>query len=125
MQCGDVLVRDRHGSWTYQFAVTVDDFEQGIDVIIRGEDLLPSTGRQWQLARLLGRATPPLVLHHPLLVHADGAKLSKANRDTSLRERRADGAGPESLLGEAAFLCGLAQSAEPISAGEIARLFEE
>jgi glutamyl/glutaminyl-tRNA synthetase len=123
MQCGDVLVRDRHGSWTYQFAVTVDDFEHEIDVVIRGEDLLASTGRQWQMARLLGRATPPLVLHHPLLVHADGSKLSKANRDTSLRERRADGAHAESLLGEAAFLSGLAPSAEPISAREIASLF--
>jgi len=44
-QCGDLLLRDRLGQWTYQFAVTVDDLEQDIDVVIRGEDLLPSTGR--------------------------------------------------------------------------------
>ena len=45
-QCGDLLLRDRAGNWTYQFAVTVDDREQGVDLVIRGMDLLPSTGRQ-------------------------------------------------------------------------------
>ena len=55
-QCGDVLVRDRDGNWTYQFAVVVDDWLQGVNLVIRGEDLLDSTGRQIQLARLLGRA---------------------------------------------------------------------
>ena len=41
--CGDVLLKDRHGCWTYQFAVTVDDWQQGVDLVIRGEDLLEST----------------------------------------------------------------------------------
>ena len=54
-QCGDVLIRDRQGNWTYQFAVTVDDWLQEIDLVIRGEDLLASTGRQIRLAHLLGR----------------------------------------------------------------------
>ena len=45
-QCGDLLLKDRHGNWTYQFAVTVDDLDQGIDLVIRGQDLLESTGRQ-------------------------------------------------------------------------------
>ena len=60
-QCGDLLVRDRDGNWTYQFAVTVDDDVQGITLVIRGDDLLSSTGRQIQLARLLGRSTPAAV----------------------------------------------------------------
>jgi len=54
-QCGDLLVKDRDGNWTYQFAATVDDFVQGVTLVIRGDDLLASTGRQIQLARLLGR----------------------------------------------------------------------
>ena len=54
-QCGDLLVRDRLGNWTYQFAVTVDDHVQRITDVIRGQDLLSSTGRQIRLARLLGR----------------------------------------------------------------------
>ena len=65
-QCGDMLIRDRLGNWTYQFAVTVDDWRQGVDLVIRGMDLLPSTGRQIQLARLLGREVPPIYMHHPL-----------------------------------------------------------
>lgn len=98
-QCGDLLLRDRLGQWTYQFAVTVDDMEQGVDMVIRGEDLLESTGRQLRLARLLGRAQPPTFLHHPLVKHPDGTKLSKANRDTAVRELRAAGASVAEVLG--------------------------
>lgn len=122
-QCGDLLVRDRHGCWTYQFAVTVDDMVHDIDVIIRGEDLLASTARQFRLARLLGRTSMPLVLHHALLLHEDGAKLSKARHDTSLRERREAGASPAALLGEAAYLAGLQPSAASLAAADVPSLF--
>jgi glutamyl-tRNA synthetase/glutamyl-Q tRNA(Asp) synthetase len=88
-QCGDFLARDRHGNFTYQFCVVVDDLEQGVDVVIRGEDLLDSTGRQLRLARMLGRTTPPRFLHHPLIRHPDGRKLSKSAGDTGVRELRA------------------------------------
>ncbi len=100
-QCGDVLVRDRLGYWTYQFAVTVDDLLEGITDVIRGRDLLASTGRQIQLARLLGRSTPPRFLHHPLILGADGEKLSKSRRDTSLRELRAAGLGAPEVIARA------------------------
>ncbi|MEZ5419322.1 MAG: glutamate--tRNA ligase family protein, partial [Vicinamibacterales bacterium] len=45
-QCGDLLLRDRLGNWTYQFAVAVDDWRQEIDLVVRGDDLFASTGRQ-------------------------------------------------------------------------------
>ena len=90
-QCGDLLVRDRLGQWTYQFAVTVDDWLEEVDLVVRGEDLLESTGRQLRLARLLGRTAPIRYLHHPLIHGPTGAKLSKANRDTGIRELRAGG----------------------------------
>jgi glutamyl/glutaminyl-tRNA synthetase len=122
-QCGDVLVRDRFGHWTYQFAVVVDDRDQRVDVVIRGEDLLPSTGRQLLLARLLRRSVPPQYLHHPLLRHADGRKLSKAAADTSLRELRRGGATAAGLIGEAAARCGLVPAARTITAAEVAALF--
>ena len=64
-QCGDLLVRDRLGNWTYQFAVTVDDHLQRITDVIRGVDLLPSTGRQIRLARLLGRDDAAALLAPP------------------------------------------------------------
>lgn len=122
-QCGDVLVRDRHNQYTYQFAVTVDDMDQQIDVVIRGEDLLASTGRQFLLARLLGRTSPPMVLHHALVRHADGRKLSKAAGDTAVRELRAAGVSAEALIGEAAFRTGLQTTARPLSANEAGALF--
>jgi glutamyl/glutaminyl-tRNA synthetase len=90
-QCGDVLLRDRQGNWTYQFAVTVDDWRQEIDVVIRGIDLLPSTGRQIRIARLLGRERPPAFLHHPLIMKTADQKLSKSDGDTGVRNLRASG----------------------------------
>ncbi len=122
-QCGDVLVRDRHANWTYQFAVTVDDAAQGIDVIIRGEDLAASTGRQQQLARLMGRSQMPLLCHHGLLLRPDGTKLSKANGDTSLRERRQGGATPAQLIGEAAWLAGVQPTTRSLFVQDLAELF--
>jgi len=96
-QCGDLLVKDRDGNWTYQFAATVDDFVQGVTLVIRGDDLLASTGRQIQLARLLGRPEPPQFLHHPLIMKSAGQKLSKSDRDSGIRELRAKGWTPEQV----------------------------
>jgi glutamyl-tRNA synthetase/glutamyl-Q tRNA(Asp) synthetase len=90
-QCGDLLIRDRRGNWTYQFAVTVDDWRQDIDVVVRGTDLLESTGRQIRLARLLGRERPPAFAHHPLIMKSPEQKLSKSDGDTGLRDLRARG----------------------------------
>jgi glutamyl/glutaminyl-tRNA synthetase len=94
-QCGDLLARDREGNWTYQFAVVVDDWKQGINLVVRGEDLLDSTGRQIQLARLLGRSEPPRFLHHELLMKTPTQKLSKSDGDTGVRDLRAKGFTPE------------------------------
>lgn len=101
-QCGDLLVRDREGNWTYQFVAAVDDFAQGVTTVIRGEDLLPSTGRQIQLARLLGRDVPPRFLHHPLIMKSPIQKLSKSDGDTGVRDLRARGWSAEEVKDEAA-----------------------
>ena len=95
LQCGDVLIRDRLGNWTYQFAVSVDDYRQGIDLVVRGVDLLPSTGRQIRLARLLGRERPAAFRHHPLIMKTADQKLSKSDGDTGIRDLRACGWTPE------------------------------
>jgi glutamyl/glutaminyl-tRNA synthetase len=100
-QCGDVLIRDRDGNWTYQLCVAVDDFDQGIDLVIRGVDLLPSTGRQIRLARLLGRTRPPTFHHHALIMKSPAQKLSKSDRDTGIRDLRRLGWTPEQVLGAA------------------------
>jgi glutamyl-tRNA synthetase/glutamyl-Q tRNA(Asp) synthetase len=110
-QCGDLLVRDRDGNWTYQFAATVDDFVQGVTLVVRGVDLLASTGRQIQLARLLGRAEPPAFLHHGLIMKPSSAgagaprqKLSKSDGDTGVRELRAAGWAPAEVIAHALSL---------------------
>jgi len=97
-QCGDLLVRDRRGNWTYQFAVVVDDLEQGVNLVIRGTDLLASTGRQIQLAQLLGRAAPPDFMHHPLVMKSPTQKVSKSDGDTGIRELRAAGMSAGEVL---------------------------
>ena len=100
-QCGDLLARDRHGYWTYQFAVTVDDLDQEVNLVIRGADLLESTGRQIQLGRMLGRPAPPGFMHHPLVMKSATQKLSKSDRDTGIREMRAAGMSPEEVRASA------------------------
>ncbi|HSE27927.1 MAG TPA: glutamate--tRNA ligase family protein [Gemmatimonadales bacterium] len=122
-QCGDLLARDRLGNWTYQFCVVVDDRDQDVELVIRGEDLLESTGRQIRLARLLGRPRPPHFLHHPLIRRPDGSKLSKANRDTGLRDLRAAGQSAASLLGEAAARAGLLDRPRALRAADLPSLF--
>jgi glutamyl/glutaminyl-tRNA synthetase len=105
---GDLPARDRHGNWTYGFCVVVDDLRDRIDLVIRGEDLLPATPAQVRLGRLLGRATPPSFLHHPLIRRPDGRKLSKADGATAVRELLAAGASAADLRARAAAAIGLA-----------------
>jgi len=105
-QCGDLLVRDRLGNWTYQLAATVDDYAQQITDVIRGVDLLASTGRQIRLARLLGRHTPPRFAHHPLVMKSATEKLSKSDGDTGVRDLRAAGWSAEAVLERARVTLG-------------------
>ncbi len=125
MQCGDLLLRDRDGHWTYQFAVTVDDVRDGIDLVVRGLDLLSSTGRQIKLARMLGRTRLPHYFHHPLILKADGEKLSKASGDTGVRELRAAGEEPSFVIGRAAAAVGLIEHVRPLDPLSTAGLFAD
>jgi glutamyl-tRNA synthetase/glutamyl-Q tRNA(Asp) synthetase len=122
-QCGDLLLRDRDGHWTYQFAVTVDDYRQHITHVIRGADLLSSTGRQIRLGRMLGRAEPPRFLHHPLILKEKGEKLSKSDRDTGVRDLRRSGLTPAEVIGRAAAAVGLIKTLRPVEAKGIEELF--
>ena len=75
---GDFVLQRADGPWAYQLAVVVDDAEQGVTDVVRGQDLADNTARQIHLQRLLGLPTPRY-LHTPLVRDAHGEKLSKSN----------------------------------------------
>lgn len=120
---GDLPIRDRHGNWTYAFCVVVDDLRHGVDLVIRGRDLLAATAPQIRLGRRLGRAAPPRFLHHPLVRTTTGAKLSKADRSTSIRSLLDAGFSAAQLFGIAARLAGLQDEVRPIAAADLPTLF--
>lgn len=86
----DVVLRRGDGVWAYNLAVVVDDAAQGVDQVVRGEDLLSSTPRQAHLADLLGVARPEYV-HVPLVTGADGERLSKRDGAVTLADLAAEG----------------------------------
>lgn len=77
-EVGDFVLKRADGLWAYQLAVVIDDAAQGITDIVRGADLADNTARQILLQRALGLATPRY-LHTPLVLAANGEKLSKQN----------------------------------------------
>jgi len=123
-QCGDLLLRDRRGNWTYQFVAAVDDQEQGVTLVVRGDDLLSSTGRQIQLARMLGREHAPRFFHHALIMKTPTQKLSKSDGDAGVRDLRARGWSPAEVIGEAAVRAGLIERPRPLAVRECAGLPE-
>ncbi len=120
--CGDFLVRRSDGVVAYQLAVVVDDALMGVNQVVRGHDLLGSSARQIYLQRLLGYPQPAYA-HVPLLVAADGRRLSKRDKDLDLGEIRAHEDSPRHLLGMLAATAGLAECGEELSAGELVERF--
>ena len=115
-EIGDFVVRRRDGLFAYQFAVTVDDADQGVTNVVRGADLLDSTARQMHLQRLLGLPTPQY-LHIPVAVNKLGQKLSKQTLAAAVPT--SSGQGREMLLSALRFL------GQSIIASESARTIEE
>lgn len=120
--CGDFAVRRADGVFAYQLAVVVDDGLFGVNQVVRGADLLSSTPRQLYLQQVLGFSAPEYY-HIPLLIAPGGRRLSKRDRDCDLgvlRERMT----PEALIGRLAQLSGLLDAPTPISAKELASIFD-
>ena len=119
--CGDFVVRRADGVFVYQLAVVVDDGEAGVTEVVRGMDLLGSAPRQMYLQELFGFEAP-VYGHVPMLLAADGRRLSKRDGDldlSALRQRMT----PQHLLGKLAAAAGLIDRFEPVSARELAKEF--
>lgn len=117
---GDFVVRRADGMYSYQLAVTVDDALMEITDVLRGDDLLDSTPRQIQLYRALGRGEQiPSFAHAPLLLGADGTRLAKRHGDLSIASLRSDGVLPTTLIGWLAYVSGLIDHFEPLTASDL------
>lgn len=105
--CSDDIVLKRwDGMIAYHLAVVIDDYEMGVTEVIRGNDLLPVTGHQIVLGQILG--FPKLEYGHvPMLVDAEGYRLSKRQQSITIRDLQNHGATPESLWGWFALETGL------------------
>ena len=120
---GDIVVRRSDGVIAYQLAVVVDDHAQGVTHVVRGADLLASTGRQLRLYELLGLAPLPGHAHVPLLLGDDGDRLAKRHGAVGLAELREGGADPPAIVGWLAHSAGLREHAEPCSPGDLVASF--
>jgi glutamyl-tRNA synthetase len=97
----DVVLRRRDGVPAYNLAVVVDDAAQGVDEVVRGDDLLTSTARQLHLAGLLDLAVPTYA-HVPLALGPDGQRLAKRHGAVTLADLRAAGISTTAVLGRLA-----------------------
>ena len=120
-ECGDFILRRSDGIYAYQRAVAVDDARMGVTQVVRGQDLLSSTPRQIFLQRLLGLPTPEYY-HLPLLVNAEGVRLSKREKSLDMGALRARFT-PAELTGWLAFLAGQQPAPEPVPLRSLAACF--
>ena len=119
--CGDFIIQRADGNFAYQLAVVVDDAAMGITEVVRGRDLLSSTHQQLFLYKKLDFC-PPQFFHIPLLLDAEGRRLSKRNKDMDmgiLRQRFV----PQELIGRIMHSCGFIERSFAISLEEALSIF--
>jgi len=120
---GDFVVWKTLGTPAYQLAVVVDDADNGITCVVRGDDLVSSTPRQLLLYHALDLPAPNFV-HVPLVVGPDGRRLAKRHGDTRLSSLRAAGVSAEQVLGLLAWSCGWQADISSITASDLISHFD-
>lgn len=116
-QVGDFIVASKAGLPAYQLAVVIDDARQGVTHVVRGDDLIRSTGRQLLLYRLLGLGPVPTYTHLPLVLGHDGRRLAKRHGDTRLDHYRELGVPAERIIGLMAYWSGVTADRVEVDAG--------
>jgi len=119
----DLIIRRSDGTPTYNLTVVVDDFDMNITHVIRGDDHLNNTPRQIHIMEALG-ATPPVYAHLPMILGADGSRLSKRHGAVSVMQFRDEGVMPEALLNYLARLGWSHGDQEIFSLDEMIQLFD-
>lgn len=120
----DFVLRRSDGLFAYQLAVVVDDAAQGVDQVVRGCDLLPSVRKQVHLQRALGLPRP-CYGHIPLLVNAQGRRLSKRDGDASLDALLREHGSPKGVIGHIAAIAGIIEHDDPASPHELLAVYDE
>ncbi|MCL2482501.1 MAG: tRNA glutamyl-Q(34) synthetase GluQRS [Propionibacteriaceae bacterium] len=122
-QVDDFVVRRSDGVFAYNFAVVVDDADQGVDQVVRGDDLLESSPRQAWLAAQLG-VPAPVYLHVPLVLAPDGARLAKRDQTISLTRLRQAGITTQQVLSRLARSLSLAPDSELVDLDTLVERFD-
>lgn len=119
----DIVLRRNDGVPAYHVAVVVDDDDQGVEEVVRGDDLLDATPSQAHLLDLLGRPRPAWA-HVPLVLGADGERLAKRHGAVTLADQAAGGIDAAAARSRLAASLGLAEEGEPVSMADLIVRFD-
>lgn len=120
----DFVVRRNDGDFAYNLAVVVDDADQSVSEVVRGDDLLDSTPRQLWLYQRLGLVEPSAWLHLPLMLGSDGQRLAKRHGAVTIEEQIESGRTAEAVVGEIAASLGLVEAGTECLAPELVDRFD-
>lgn len=120
---GDFNMQRSDGVFSYQLAVAVDDGLMGINQVVRGRDILPSTPRQMAILDALGYPEPAYA-HIPLLLDEYGERLAKRHASLSLDTLRGNGVTAPRIVGWLAFVAGFLDRPQPARPAELVSLFD-
>jgi glutamyl-tRNA synthetase len=118
----DFVVRRADGMPAYNVVVVVDDRDQGVEEVVRGDDLVSTTPRQLLVARMLGFESPTYA-HVPLVLDPGGERLAKRHGAVTLDDQNSLGRSDAEILSVLAVSLGLADVDEPVTAGELVERF--
>jgi glutamyl-tRNA synthetase len=118
----DFVIQRNDGTPAYNLAVVVDDAAQGIDQVVRGDDLLSSAPRQGYLATLLGH-TPPAYAHVPMVLNAEHIRLSKRDGAVTLSDLAERGVTADDVLSHMASSLGLGDAGETVDTAMLLERF--